>query len=142
MPTFVMFDEAMLNIGKGLIDLDSNVFKAMLSNVAPAQAVDDEKADITEIAAGNGYTAGGVTLTCTWVETGAGTGVWRFDSDDPSWTASGGAIATHQYLVVFDETSTGDKLLGYVDRGASATIPDGTTRTWTVAGGLFEITVP
>ena len=142
MPTFVMFDEAMLNIGKGLIDLDSNVFKAMLSNVAPAQAVDDEKADITEIAAGNGYTATGVALTCTWVETGAGTGVWRFDSDDPSWTASGGAIATHQYLVVFDDTSTGDKLLGYVDRGASATIPDGTTRTWTVAGGLFEITVP
>lgn len=142
MATFVMFDEAMNNIGKGLIDLDSNTFKAMLTNVAPTQDADDEKADITEISAGNGYTAGGFTLTATWSETGAGTGVWRFDTDNPAWTASGGDIAAHRYLVVYDDTSTGDKLLGYVDQGSSSVIGNGNTRTWTVGSGLFDITVP
>jgi hypothetical protein len=137
-----MYDEAMLNIGKGLIDLDTNTFKAALSNTAPTQDTHDELADATEIAAGNGYTVGGFTLTATWAETGAGTGVWRFDTDNPSWTAAGGDIATHRYLIVYDDTSVGDKLLGYVDQGASSVISNGNTRTWTVGAGLFDITVP
>lgn len=141
MATFIVFHEAMNNIGKGLIDFDSQTFKAALTNVAPSQSADDEFADITEISAGNGYAAGGFTLAVTWVETGAGTGIWRFDSDNPSWTASGGDIAAHQYLVVYENTSAQKKLLGFVNMGSSAVIANGNTRTWNVAA-LVDFTVP
>jgi hypothetical protein len=140
MATFTLFHEALKFIGDGTIDLDSHSFKAYLSNAAPNQATNTVKTDIAEIAAGNGYTTGGFTLAVTYTETGAGTGVWRFNSNDPSWTASGGSIATHQYLIVYDDTAASDQLLGYVNRGTSDVIADGNTRTWDVgSSGLFEV---
>jgi hypothetical protein len=95
MPTFVMFDEAMNNIGSGVINLSTDTIKVVLTNGAPDQAAHDELADITQIANGNGYLTGGVTVAATWAETAGGSGVWRFDTADPSWTASSGAIAAH-----------------------------------------------
>ena len=79
----------------------------------------------------------------TWAETGAGTGIWQFTSADVTFTASGGDIATHRYAVLYDSTSTNKKLVGYVDRGASAVITNGNSRTWDVgANGWFTLTVP
>lgn len=143
MATFTLFDEFLKHLGDGTIDLDTHSFRAMLSNVAPSQSANSIKADITEIAAGNGYVATGVALTgVTWLETAGGSGIWRFTAADPSWTASGGAIATHRYLVIYDDTPTSpaDPLVGYADRGSTADIPDGSTRTWDIgASGLFEM---
>jgi hypothetical protein len=140
MATFVMFDEAMNNIGSGVINLSTDVIKVALTNAAPDQAVWDELADVTQISATGGYAV--QTVAATWAETGGGTGVWRFDTADPSWTATGAAMDTNRYAVWYSDTSTNDKLIGYVDRGATATIPDGTTRTYTVAAGCFDVTVP
>jgi len=141
MPTLLLFDEALNNIGKNVIDLDSHTFKAMLSNVAPVQATGSVKTDITEIAAGNGYVAGGVTLTgVTWTETGAGTGIWRFACNQIDFTASGGSIAANRYMVVYDDTAASDELVGYVDYGVSSVIPDTVTRRFTDATGLFDMT--
>jgi hypothetical protein len=142
MATFTIFHETMNKIGTKLINLSADTFKALLSNTAPVQATGAVKADISEIASGNGYTSGGFTLTSTFTETGSGTGVWRFQStgSDPFWTASGGDIAAHRYLVVYDDTATNDELIGYVDGGTSSTIVSGNTRTWDIgASGLFEI---
>ncbi len=144
MPTFTLFHEAAANIGSSIINLATDTFKAVLSSTAPTQGTFDELADITQIAQANGYTTGGVTLaTTTWLETGAGTGIWQFTSSDVSWTASGGDIATHRYITVYSDTSTNDKLLGFVDRGSAAVVTDGNTRTWDVgANGWFRLTVP
>lgn len=143
MATFTLFHDALKFIGDGTIDLDTHTFKAYLSTVAPVQATHSVKADIAEITAGNGYTAGGFTLACTYTETGGGTGVWRFNSTDPTWTASGGSIATHQYLIVYDFSVSSpvvSPLVGYVNRGTSDVIADGNTRTWDVgSSGLFEV---
>lgn len=141
MATFTIFHEAVNNIGKNLIDLDSHTIKCYLTNTTPVQATHTVKADITEISGtATGYTAGGATITISWAETGAGTGVWRFTSStNPAWTASGGSIATHRYLIVYSDTATNDELIGYVDRGSSDIIADGNTRTWSIgASGLFE----
>lgn len=141
MATFTIFDEFVRYVADGTIDLDTHAFKAVLTDTAPVQGTNTVLADITQIAAGNGYSTGGFALSgVTWTETGAGTGVWRFTCTNPSITASGGAIATSRYLVIYDDTPTSpaDPLVGYVDRGASATIPDGTTRTWTISTGLFD----
>lgn len=143
MATFVIFHEAMNNIGNGAIDLDSHSFKAVLTNSAPSQAADDELADITQIAASNGYTTGGVTLSgVTWLESGAGTGIWVFTSSDFSWTASGGTIPDFRYVVIYSDTSTGDKLLGYADYGGTVQITDGNSFTVDVqANGIARFTV-
>jgi hypothetical protein len=143
MATFVLFDEFAENMS-GAINLNTDVFKVALTNTLPVQDTADELVDITQIAAGFGYTTGGATLTTvTWAETAAGSGVWKFSSDDVTFTASGGAIAAHQYGVLYSDTSTNDKLVGFVDRGSSATITDGNSRTWDVgANGWFTLTVP
>ena len=143
MATGIVFHEAMLNIGNGAIDLDSHTFKAVLTNTAPTQGTDDELADITQIANGNGYTTGGVTLTgVTYTESGAGTGIWVWTSADFSWTASGGDIATFRYVAIYSDTSTGDKLMMYFDYGAAVNITNGNSFTVDVqTAGLIRFTV-
>jgi len=141
MPQFTFFDEFANNLGKGLIDLSADTFKAALTNTAPDAASDDEFADITEITAENGYSAGGVTLlSVTWAETGAGTGIWRFDASDFLLTASGGTFGPLRYIVVYSDTSTNDKLVGYIDHGASILVNTGNALRVTFdASGLFQI---
>jgi hypothetical protein len=143
MATFTLFDEFLKFLGDGTIDLDTHVFKAVLTNSAPVKGTNTVLADITQISAGNGYTTGGATLTSvTWVETGAGLGIWRFTAADVSWVAAGGSIAAHQYMVIYDDTPTSpaDPLVGFVDAGSSSVIADGNTRTWDIgASGLFEM---
>lgn len=143
MATFVIFDEFAENIG-GAIAMNTDTFKLALTNSAPDQTNHTQLSDITQITAGNGYATGGTTLTTvTWAETAANSGIWKFSSDDVTFTASGGDIATHQYAVLYSDTSVNDKLVGYVDRGSSAIITNGNSRTWDVgANGWFTLTVP
>lgn len=119
MPTAVLFDEAVFNIGRGLIDLANDDFKAALANSAPSQANDDTLSDISEITAGFGYSAGGVELTgVTWAEQSSG--VWKWSADDYSYDAVGGSIGPFRYIVFHSVTA--DKLVCYVDIGASTTL--------------------
>ena len=144
MATFTLFHEAVKGIGDGTIILGSvtpHVFKAYLSNATITQATNITKSDVAEITR---------PLTAIppeaspWPLPGprpaGGSGVWRFTLADATWTASGGSIATHRYLVVYDDTSASDLLVGYVDRGTSDVIADGNTRTWDVgSSGVFEV---
>ena len=139
MPTFTIFDEYLRTEGDGQIDVDGHVFKFYLSDAAPDQAAHTAKGNIAEIASNGGYVA--FTATIAWTETGAGSGVWRFDATtDPTWTAAGGDIDTHRYLILYDATaSASSALVGYVDRGSSDIIASGATRTWVItSSGLYE----
>lgn len=139
MANFTLVDEFIFNQGNGAIDLDSHTFKAVLSNTTFDGHAVTQLADITEIASANGYTTGGVTLTSvTWAETGSGTGVWQWSAADFSWTATGGPIV-FRYVLIYDDTSTGDKLVGYWDAGAATTIPSGFVLTIDIgATGIFR----
>jgi hypothetical protein len=139
--TFVFFHEFKKFLGDGTIDLDSHTFKAVLSNTAPTLATDDELADITQIANGFGYLTGGLTLTSvTWTETGAGLGVWRWNVADFTWTASGGTIGPFRYVIFYDDTATGDPLIGLLDYGTSISVTDGNAFTGDVGtSGIFEL---
>ena len=144
MATFTFFDEFKKYLADGTIDLDTHTFKAMLSNTAPTTATNTVKADITEISAGNGYTAGGTALTSvTWSETGAGTGIWQWTAADISWTASGGSIAAFRYVIIYDDTPTSpaDPLVGLWDYGSALTVTDGNTFTADIgASGILRLT--
>ena len=141
MAVFTFFHEFKKYLGDGTIDLDTHTFKAALTNTAPTAGTDTVLANITQIANGNGYTTGGVTLaSVTWSETGAGLGVWRFNAADFSWTASGGSIATFRYIVVYDDTASNDELVGYWDYGTALDVTVGNTFTVDIgASGIFEL---
>lgn len=139
---FSKFHEFVGNVGLARINLNTDTFKAVLTNSAPSAANDDELTDITQIANGSGYTTGGVTLAnVAWAETGAGTGIWKFTCDDFSWTASGGSIGPFQYVVIYSDTSSGDKLVCYNNYGAALTITDGNSFTVDInaSNGILQV---
>lgn len=141
MATFQTVDEVVKYLLNKEIDLDTDVFKAYLTNATPTKAGTLIKTDAAEIAAGNGYTAGGFTLTVSFAETGAGTGIWQWTINDPTWTAAGGDIAAFRYCVVYDDTHASDVVIGFIDRGVSAVLANGNTITFDVgANGAFRIT--
>ena len=86
--TLTFYDHFLESIGDGALDMDNDTFKlALLDNTHVFDATDTVFADVSadEIAAGNGYTAGGNTLTTvTYAQTA---GVVKFDSDDIIFTA-------------------------------------------------------
>lgn len=143
MATFQVFAYAKGGLGDGSFNLSSNACHAYLSNTTPDKDNDKYKADLPEIAAGNGYTAGGVALSgVTWTQqAGSPQGIWVFDSSDFSFTASGGSINTAQYVVIsiLGAGSPNEFLLGYVDYGSPFTITDGNSLAVTVSAGFFEI---
>lgn len=110
------------NVGSGDIDLDTDTFKAVLSNTA-IDAEDNQLSDVTQIANGGGYTTGGVTLTgVTWTE--PSTGIWRFDSDDFEWVGTSGGFGPSQYVYIYSDSSTDDLGVGWYDFGSEVTIPE------------------
>lgn len=58
MATFNKFNAFVQDLTRKVHNLNSDTLKILLTNVAPV-ATNAVKADLTEIAAGNGYTAGG-----------------------------------------------------------------------------------
>lgn len=144
---FTFFNIAKKKLGDGTFDLDTHTFKAVLTT--SAQAIDATfvgsstnclYADLTnEVANGNGYTTGGATLgSVTWNQS-AGTITW--DAADTAWTLTGGGI-TFKYLIIYDNTVSGDPLVGFVDAdtgGGSLSPTAGTlTFAWN-ASGIFTL---
>jgi hypothetical protein len=106
-----LYDTAKLGIGSGLIDLDSHTFKmALFTSASNADTLTlDELGDLTnEVANGDGYTTGGVTLSgITWTNS---SGTIKFDCNDAEWIASGSGI-TARFAVIYDDTAANDPLI-------------------------------
>lgn len=125
------------------IDWLSDVLKVALFTAThtPAQDTDELYSGLAnEVANGNGYTTGGVTVTASAPTYTAGTNTGAFDISDPSWTASGAGFAL-RYVVFYSSTSS--VLIGYLDYGSTLTLVSGDTFTVNIdAAGLFTTTVP
>jgi hypothetical protein len=94
----------------------------------------------TEATTGTGYTAGGATLANVAVTT-VTTNDAKFDADDVSWTASGGAI-TASYGIIYNDTDTDDPPVAFIDFDGSQSAGDGTDFKiiWN-ASGIVTFTV-
>jgi hypothetical protein len=103
-------------------NLGSDTLKIMLTNVAPS-ASNAVKADITDIAAGNGYSAGGSAVTITSSSQTAGT--YKLIGNSVTFTASGGSIATFRYAVIYNSTAASGNLIGWWDYGAAVSVTNG-----------------
>lgn len=120
-------------------NLNSDVLKVMLSNTLPV-ATNTVKSSITEITAGNGYTAGG--LAASFVSGADSSGVYKLIIGQPVFTASGGSFAVFQYPVLYNSTAAGLNLIGWIDYGASITLTNGNSFTvqFDQTNGIMTIT--
>jgi hypothetical protein len=114
----------------------SDTFKIMLTNVAPI-ASNTITADLTEIAAGSGYTAGG-TATAITESTSAGT--YKAVGANVVFTATG-AVGPFRYAVLYNDTAANNPLICWWDNGESITLAN--TEVFTVAldatNGILQI---
>ena len=108
-------------------NLGSDTLRILLTNSAPV-AANSVKGDLTEISAGNGYTAGGTAATTS--SSAQTSGTYKLVLADVVFTASGGTIGPFRYAVLYNDTSASDSLIGWWDYGSSITLA--TTETFTV----------
>lgn len=105
-----------------------DTLKLMLVNSPAPLATNSVKADLTEIAAGNGYTAGGATVSSNGTRS---VGTMTLDGDQVVWTAAGGAIGPFRYTDLYNDTpvAPADPLIAWWDYGSAITLNDGETFT-------------
>ena len=126
MATYNKFQAFVEALAEKTHNLGTDSLKVYLSNATPDAATDAVFADLAEIAAGNGYTAGGNVATQTSSEqTG---GIYKLVLADPAtFTASGGSIGPFRYAVLYNFTTVSGNLIGWWDFGTSITLSAGDT---------------
>ena len=141
MAQFQVTDEFAQYMGNAEIDLNSHVYKAVLTLTAPTKAGTTNLASLTQIAATGGYAAVAVGNP-TWAETGAASGVWKFSSDAFSWTATGADFAPARYIAIYNDTATGDPVVGFLDYTSQFIVTENNSLTVTPgANGILTVTV-
>jgi 5-deoxy-D-glucuronate isomerase len=125
MAAFFKFQDFSEQLIRGIHDFDAHTFKVYLSNTAPSASLDAVKADLAEITAGNGYTAGGNATTITVAEV---TGTTTVSGTEVVFTATG-AVGPFQYAALYNDTSTSKNLVGAWDYGSAISLATGETFT-------------
>lgn len=127
---------SILGLGDHHLDAAGDLFKVYASNAAPSASADNNKADLAEITAQNGYPSGGSDMQNDYSEAG-GTGTMT--AVDVVWTASGGSFGPLQYVASYNDTHASDALMSWWDYGSAVTVSDG--ETFTVDFGASLMTV-
>ncbi len=122
------------------VALPTNFYVALITNAAEPTADTNTKAEITEIANGNGYTTGGYQLTRNSTDFD----VWTEDDvndraliqvKDLVWTANTGPIPASgtgiYYAILTDDNATDGsrEIYGKWDVGTAVSVSDGQTIT-------------
>lgn len=129
MATFTKFQSFVEHVAEKVHNLGSDTLKVMLVNSPAPVNTNTVKADLTEITAANGYTAGGTAAT---ISTSAQTsGTYKLVLADVVFTASGGSIGPLRYAVLYNDTPTSpaDPLIAFWDYGSALTLATGESLT-------------
>jgi hypothetical protein len=122
------FNAYVENVSEKVHNLQSDTLKVCLTNTAPV-ATNSVFADLTEISAGNGYTAGGAQAVQS--SSAQTSGTYKMVLADVTFTATGGSIGPFRYAVLYNDTPTSpaDPLILYWDYGTSLTLTAGNSFT-------------
>jgi hypothetical protein len=113
--TPLRFNCLTLDMGRAIHNFESHTLKLLLTNTAPSLS-NTIKGNLTEIAAGGGYPAGGFALTiASWTQT---SGVAKLLLNDYNFTATGN-VADFRYASIYNDTSPTDALMWTMDYGAT-----------------------
>lgn len=140
MAAFVKYNCFVEHLAEKVHNLGSDTLKVALTNTAPNVSTHTVLADIGQITAGNGYTAGGNQAAQTSSAQTGGTYTLAV-SDPATWVATGGTIGPFRYAVLYNDspTSPADPLIGYWDYGSSITLGIGETFTVDVGASLLTL---
>jgi hypothetical protein len=129
MATYNKFNAFVENLAEKVHDLGADTLKVALTNTLPTSTM-ATLSQITELGAGNGYSAGGSQATQSGSAQTSGT--YKLTVGDVVFTASGGSIGPFRYTVFYNDTPTSpaDPLIGWHDYGSSITVLSGETFTW------------
>jgi hypothetical protein len=126
------------DVGRGVHNLNTAALKIELTNVAPV-VTNTVIANITDITAEHGYSAGGSAIAAVAYSQTSGTG--KLTGTDLVFTASGGSIGPFRYAVLYNSTASNGPLIGWWDYGSSITLATGETFTidFDAANGILVI---
>lgn len=122
---FNKFNQFVQDLANKVHNLSSDSLYVGLTNTAPV-ATNAIWSSITEITAGNGYTANG--NSCSITSCTQTSGVLKLLLGNPAtWTAAGGSIGPLRYAVLYNSTPTTPlkPLIGYYDYGSAITLAVG-----------------
>jgi len=141
------FDCFVGDLGLKLHNLNTDTLKVYLTNEQPTAGmtvynpVSDLADGPVEIAAKNGYTAGGVDVENTWAQV-AGLGTLAIGADKvlTGTTADDATgFGPFQFAVLYNDTAAAKNLIGWWDRGTPATVLLDETLTLDMTDDLFTI---
>jgi hypothetical protein len=153
MAAFVKFQPFVEDMPEKVHNLGADTLRLLLTNTAPNAAdthVDtvetpckvEATSNAVEIAAGNGYTKKGESITITTSAQAAG--VYKLIGNDVVWTATG-AVGPFRYVVLYNDTAGAAatrQVIGYWDYGSSISLVNGETFTvdFSAVDGILSIT--
>jgi hypothetical protein len=125
MASFNKFNSFVEAVAEGSHNLGSNQLVIALTATANAPvAGNSQLSNLTQITYTN-LSSRNVTTTSS-AQT---SGTYKLVLQDLVLTASGGSVAAFQYVVLYDDTSTNDLLIGWWDYGSAVTLANGETFT-------------
>ena len=136
MAAFNKFNVFIGDLGAKKHDLTADALKIMLTDTAPV-ATNTVKANIAEMAVGNGYVAGGnAAAFVSWTQVA---GLWKLVLSPVQFTAAGGSFAQFRYAVLYNSTAAGGPLIGWWDYAAEINLTNGNSFTVQLdpANGVF-----
>lgn len=124
MASYQKFNQFVQDLANKVHNLGSDTLKVCLTNTAPV-ATNSVFGDLTEISAGNGYSAGGNTITITSCTQSSGT--LKLILADSTFTASGGSVGPFRYATLYNSTPTSPlkPVIGFFDYGSAVTLGNG-----------------
>lgn len=127
MAAYNKFNITVKDLAEKKHDFSSDNLKIMLTNTAPV-ATNAVFGDLTEITAGNGYTAGGTQATLS--SSSQTSGLYTLKLNNVVFTATG-AVGPFRYAVLYNSTQTSPNkpLIGWWDYGSAVSLASGDTFT-------------
>lgn len=142
---WVVYNKAIKKIANGTISLGGNFRMALVGSAGNfATSTLSLLGSITDqVTEANGYSSSGKALTTEAWTAGASAGQYKFDADDVTWTATGGAINSIKAAVIFASGASAGAchLLAWSQLTSSAfNLASGNTLTVQMAAnGVFTV---
>lgn len=138
MAAYNKFNGFVLDLATKVHNLNSDTLKILLTDVAPV-ASNTVKANLTEIAAGNGYAAGG--SVAAFVSGADPSGTYKLVLSPVVFTAAGGSLAQFRYAVLYNSTAASGNLIAWWDYGAEVNLTNGNSFTVSLdqTNGVFTL---
>lgn len=134
MATFNKINSFVENLAEKLIDLSGAGLTVALTDTAHTSTW-DELADLTQISYTNLS-----SRVCTVSSSAQTAGTYKLVLTDLVLTASG-TVPQFRYIYLYDDASTGDKLIGYWDYGSEVNMTNTDTLTLDFDGSTGVLTI-